>query len=130
MRNSNKTWIVVVLVAFICMTSPKSECLAQTKYVYCEVIGVEKLLTTRVNIVVDFGERMKFFANNRMKDEKTGKPMVFNTMMDALNFMGKQGWEFSQAYTTTVQNVSTYHFLMKKPFELLEEEEKAEFNKN
>jgi hypothetical protein len=96
------------------------------KFVYCEIVGTEKLLSTKVTITVDFGQRMKLFADNRMKDE-AGKPLVFNSMIDALNFMGKQGWEFAQAYTITIASQNVYHFLMKKPFEELDEESKQEY---
>jgi hypothetical protein len=36
-------------------------------------------------------------------------------MIDALNFMGKGGWEFVQAYTVgNAQSGYIYHFLLKK----------------
>ncbi len=38
-------------------------------------------------------------------------------MVDALNYMGKQGWEFMQAYIVTVQNQNVYHYLLKKKIE-------------
>ncbi|HEX5172087.1 MAG TPA: hypothetical protein VFW11_23075 [Cyclobacteriaceae bacterium] len=98
------------------------------KFVYCEILGTEKFLSTKVTITVDFGQKMKFFADNRMRDE-TGKPIVFNSMIDALNFMGKQGWEFAQAYAITISNQNVYHYLMKKPFDELDEEVKQEFLK-
>src|SRR5690348_4819379 len=107
-------------------------CYSQTvspKFVYCEIVGTQKLLTTKVTVVVDFGERMRVFADNRMKDEN-GRAIVFNSMIDALNFMGKQGWEFAQAYTITISNQNVYHFMMKKSFEDLSEDAKQEVLKN
>jgi hypothetical protein len=101
-------------------TSPDAQ------YVYCEVLGTEKLLSTKVNIVVDFGDRLKWFADNRMKDEKTGKPIVFNSMVDALNYMGKQGWVLAQAYPVTIQNQNVYHYLLKRSIDSLTEEEKSQ----
>ena len=98
------------------------------KFVYCEILGTEKILSTKVTISVDFGQKMKFFADNRMKEE-AGKPLVFNSMIDALNFMGKQGWEFAQAYAVTISNQNVYHYLMKKPFDELDDEVKTEFLK-
>lgn len=99
------------------------------KFVYCEIVGTEKFLSTKVTIQVDFWQKMKFLADNRMKDE-AGKPLVFNSMIDALNFMGKQGWEFAQAYTITISNQNVYYFLMKKPFDELDDVVKTEFLKN
>lgn len=100
-----------------------------TQYVYCEIVGSEKMFSNKINIVVDFGQYMKVFADNRMKDE-SGKPRVFNSMIDALNFMGKQGWEFAQAYAVTLANdFSEYHYIMKKKFSDLSEADQKEFLK-
>jgi hypothetical protein len=35
-------------------------------------------------------------------------------MIDALNYMGKNGWEFVQAYVVTTQNQNVYRWLLKK----------------
>jgi len=35
-------------------------------------------------------------------------------MIDALNFMSKNEYEFVQAYALTVGNQNVYHYLMKK----------------
>jgi hypothetical protein len=94
-----------------------------TKFTYCEIIGTRKLMNTKVNIEIDFGEKGNLRVDNRLKDPATGKNYVFNSMMDALNFMGKNGWEFVQAYATANDQAGTgYHFLMKKQTSLFEKE--------
>ena len=55
-----------------------------------------------------------FFKDNRMIDEQTGKVQTFNSMVDALNYMGNDGWEFVQAYIVTVGQSNVYHWLLKK----------------
>lgn len=96
------------------------------KFSYCELVGTEKLFSNKVTVEIDFGQVRKFFADNRYKDPATGKPIAFNSMIDALNFMGKNNWEFVQAYIITqgsgnsLQNV--YHFLLKKRTSMLEKE--------
>jgi hypothetical protein len=41
--------------------------------------------------------------------------MVFNSIVDALNFMGKDGWEFVQEFTERDRQIGViYHFLLKK----------------
>lgn len=83
-------------------------------------------MSTKVPIEISFGQRVKAFDDNRLKDTQTGKPVVFNSMIDALNFMGKQGWEFAQAYIITESNQNVYHYLLKKPFtELSSDEQKG-----
>lgn len=97
---------------------------AQQKYVYCEIVGTGKLLSTKVTIEVDFGQATKLWSNNRLVDEN-GKAIKFNSMVDAMNWMGNDGWEFVQAYAISAgggQNV--YHWLLKKEISKLSEEEK------
>jgi len=84
------------------------------KKVFCEIVGTQKLMSSKVTIEVDFGEETSFFADNRIKDEATGKAKTFNSMIDALNFFGTQGWNFEQAYTVTVGQQNVYHFLMSR----------------
>jgi hypothetical protein len=97
-----------------------------TKFTYCELVGTGKLFSNKVTVEIDFGQSRKFFSDNRYKDPSTGKPVVFNSMIDALNFMGKNYWEFVQAYIITEGSGSTsqnvYHFLLKKRTSLLEKD--------
>ena len=85
-----------------------------SKFVYCEMVGTQKLLSTKVTITLDFGEAKNIWKDNRVKDEVTGKAQSFNSMVDALNYMGEQGWEFAQAYVVTVGQQNVYHWLLKK----------------
>jgi len=84
-------------------------------YMYAEILGMEKLLSNKVTVQIDFGQETKFFHadKNRIIDPETGKPRVFNSMVDAMNYMGSLGWEFVQAYVVTVSNQNVYHWLMR-----------------
>jgi len=94
-----------------------------TKFSYCEIVGTQKLLSNKVTVEIDFGQSTKWLSDNRYKDPATGKPYVFNSMVDALNFMGKDQWEFVQAYTIgNAQNGYVYHFLLKKQTSFIEKE--------
>ncbi len=100
------------------------------RFVYCIIDGNSKIMSNKITIRIDFGDNMSNFSDNRMRDVKTGKPMVFNSMVDALNFMGKQGWEFVQTYADINSGTTTgYHFLMKKLFSELDEETQLEYLK-
>lgn len=85
--------------------------------IYCELVGTQRLLSTKVTVEVDFGQQSKFFADNRLVDEK-GQVVVFNSMVDAMNHMGELGWEFEQAYVVTFgsgsSSSSVYHWLLSK----------------
>ena len=89
---------------------------AQSK-VYCELLGIQKFLSTKVTVSVDFGQERKFFGDNCMVDAD-GKVQEFNSMVDAMNYMGTLGWEFEQAYVVTMGSgagaSNVYHWLLSK----------------
>ena len=82
---------------------------------YMQIIGTAKLFSTKLTIKIDFGQRTTLFASGKetiVKDEN-GKVMDFNSMIDALNFMSKNGFEFVNAYVFTVNNENVYHYLLR-----------------
>ena len=121
-----KKFVLIFLVSFFAVNLMAQE---TPSFVYCEIIGYQKLLSNKITVKIDFGEHMKAFADNRLTDPATGKARVFNSMINALNFMGKEGWEFVQAYNVPVDEVNYFHYLMKKPFDKLDEADKAEMMK-
>ena len=67
--------------------------------------------------MIDFGQSTKLFGNNKKQFsilDKENKKVVFNSMIDALNFISKNGYEFVTAYTVTLGNQNVYHYLMNK----------------
>ena len=52
-----------------------------------------------------------------MRDSRTGELIIFNSIVDALNFMSAEGWELVQVYVEVGENTSCTHYLMKKPVE-------------
>jgi hypothetical protein len=83
-------------------------------YDYCLIVGTANLLQTKVTIEVDFGQKKTMWYRQRYMDESTGKPKVFNSMIDAINFFSQNGWEFVDAYAITMQYNNVYHYLLKR----------------
>ncbi|NDW08396.1 hypothetical protein [Dysgonomonas sp. 520] len=83
-------------------------------YVYCELVGTGKFLSSKVNVQVDYGQETSYWKGVAYLKDENGKNKSFNSMVDAMNFMGKQGWEFVQAYVVTTNNQNVYHWLLKK----------------
>lgn len=82
---------------------------------YVQIVGTSKLLSTKLTIEIDFGQRTKFFSTGKetiVKDE-LGKAVDFNSMIDALNFMSLNGYEFVNAYAITIENRNVYHYLLR-----------------
>ena len=89
---------------------------------YCQVIATPRLLSNKVTIDIDFGEQKSFWKDARIKDYE-GSLKKFNTIIDALNFMGKQGWTFINAYPVESDNTIIYHYAFKKEFSKKDVEE-------
>jgi hypothetical protein len=82
---------------------------------YCQIIATPRLFSNKVTIDIDFGEEKSFWADTRMK-AFDGKLKKFNTIIDALNFMGKEGWLFINAYPVRDGSSEIYHYGFKKVF--------------
>jgi len=83
---------------------------------YVQIVGQGKMFSNKLTIQLDFGQKDNMWSSkeHNLKD-KDGNMLEFNSMIDALNFMNANGYEFETAYTLTDNNgKSIYHFLMKK----------------
>jgi hypothetical protein len=95
-----------------------------TIYVYCQIVGTGRLMSNKVTIEIDFGQFRSIWTDNRLKDPVTGNRIIFNGMIDALNYMGNLGWEFVQAYAFSQgNNPPVFHYLLKKSKKILDEED-------
>ena len=92
-------------------------------YTYCELVGIGKHMSNKVTVKIEVGQEQNLLA--LYKDSETGNPILFNSMVDGLNFMSRDNWEFVQAYAITEGYGSSfahneYHFILKKPTLLIE----------
>lgn len=111
--------LLFVLLLIIPLLSFAQE---KKRKVFCELVGTGKFMSSKVTVKVDFGQSTSFWygsSNQGLVDEK-GKNIEFNSMVDAMNYMGALGWEFEQAYVVTVSNQNVYHWLLSK--EILSDE--------
>lgn len=108
----------VVLAFIITLTSSIASAQADTTKIeqYCTVVATPRLLSSRVTIDIDYGERRSIWKDNRVKDEE-GRAKKFNSIIDALNFMGNNGWSLVNAFpVTTGNNTFVYHYVFRKFF--------------
>ena len=80
---------------------------------YALVLATGRLFSKKVTISIDYGKQTRFFQNTTERDEN-GKPIVFNTVVDALNYMKHNGWDFVDAYAITIGNQNVYHYLFER----------------
>jgi hypothetical protein len=83
---------------------------------YCKLVATPRLLSNKVTISIDYGEERSLWKDTRLKNEE-GKLVKFNTEIDAINYLGKQGWKLVNAYPiTTTNSTPTYHYVFRKEF--------------
>jgi|TARA_R110000868_G_scaffold84_10_gene900 hypothetical protein len=82
---------------------------------YVQIVGRSNLMGTKVTVDLEFGQQNKLFSNEDTKIlDSDGSTLKLNSMVDALNFMSDNGYDFVAAYAITIGNQNVYHFLMKK----------------
>lgn len=78
---------------------------------YVEIVAVSKFMSNKITVRVDYGQDA--LTGQKMKD-RDGKALVFASVVNALNFMDKNGWEFISNYVVTEANQNVYHYLFRK----------------
>lgn len=87
--------------------------------VFAQIMGINKNVLgigNKLSVEIDFGDEKSFWGNdgrNILIDEN-GKELKFNSMVDAMNFMGSQGWEYEDSYVITVAQQHVIHWLLSK----------------
>lgn len=107
-----------IIIAIILFSSFQSTAQTDTSKVeqYAEVVATPRLLSNRVTISIDYGEERSIWRDNRLKEDD-GKVKKFNTTIDALNYMGRDGWKLVNAFPKiTGPNSQVYHYVFKKSF--------------
>jgi len=91
---------------------------------YCKLIATGKMFSNKFHIIIDFGDvERKWHKDYRLRDDQTGKPKEFNSIVDALNYMGVQGWTLVNAFpmadegtTVSQRGTNVFHYYFKKFF--------------
>ena len=81
---------------------------------YIEIEEISRLLSNIFFIKIDYGQKTKLFTgDDRVKDEN-GFDKEFNSMIDALNFMSKYGYELSTVVTAVDVSAPIKRYILKK----------------
>lgn len=107
-----KNLMIIGFMLFAFVANAQSEKVEQ----YCEVVGMARIMSSKVNIIIDYGEAQSVWKDNRVKNED-GSVKKFNSMIDALNFLGANGWKLVNAFPITTGGQDVYHYVFKKEFD-------------
>ncbi len=84
--------IIGVVLSAYCQESKNEQS------VYCEVIGEGNFSGKKVKVEIFFGEVIHDKIRQQAEKVKSKK---FTSMLDALNYMAKEGWKLEQTYVIT-----------------------------
>ena len=91
-----------------------------TRTVFAELLGWSTNVLgigSSARVEVDFGDESWGWRGNDGRNllvDENGKSIKFNSMVDAMNFMGARGWKFEASYVVTVAGQNVIHWLMSK----------------
>lgn len=60
---------------------------------YAVAIVRHRVMSNKVTVTIDFGQKRPFLAENRATD-KDGNIIIFNSAVDVMNYMNEDGWFF------------------------------------
>ncbi|MGR3809614.1 hypothetical protein [Jiulongibacter sp. NS-SX5] len=84
---------------------------------YISLIGIQKGLSfNEIKVNVDYGQKREFLNEKismRLFDE-TGNIVVFNSMIGALNYFEKYGYQFVDSYLINTMGQNVYHWILMK----------------
>lgn len=92
---------------------------------YCQLIGSNASLFSKAHITIDYGQRYLNSGLNRQQISGPNRqPVVFNSTIDALNFMVRQGWELlsTQVIGKESGSESTFIYMLKRKRRTVEPE--------
>ena len=80
---------------------------------YCQIRIIGRTLSRKINIEVDYGQEQKVFDKSSIVKNQNGDIRTFNSIADALNYMGSLGWRVIHSYMTgSDPSLSDSYFLM------------------
>ena len=90
-------------------------------HVYCEITAHHLPTHRDSGVLFDFGQKTEVLKYNYLTDA-AGNRLLFNSGIEALNYMVCRGWELVQAYTSGEENSLTHYLLRIAPARLTAEQ--------
>ena len=104
------------IILFLCLLLPMMAAAQENggkRPVYCDMMAYNFWGIGKVRIILDMGDRKAGQSFETIWDDN-GKQKKFNTMMEALNYMGERGWRVVDTYFISEMKQSVLHYLLEK----------------
>lgn len=109
----------IISIFFLIVVTAVLPCFAVNR-TYLELRGEKRgPRNSKLKISIDFGRNGWLFMEN--KDEfiikETGALTIFNSLLDAANYLGRNGWILNDIYVDNNLNNEVYHWIFYKDIE-------------
>lgn len=79
---------------------------------YCQLTSRPRL-NGRYVISIDYGQQQKLISENLFRDT-AGKPVEFNSAIDALNWLNGQGWELMNTFVLVEDGDGVAYYVLRR----------------
>ena len=74
----------------------------------------KKFLGTEEVITVNYGDRDSLWIDKKIYTLMSNDLKKYNSIINALNYMGNEGWETLRSYSTSHNSYTIEHYILKK----------------
>ena len=82
--------------------------------VFCDLMATKKFLSNDVDIKINYGNRDSLWLDKNIYTLLSSDLQTYNTTLDALNYMGNEGWETISSYSSSDNSYIVEHYILKK----------------
>ena len=82
--------------------------------VYCDLVSRKKFLSTEQSIMINYGDRDSLWIDEKIYTLMSNDLKKYNSIIDALNYMGNEGWKTINTYSTSHNSYTIEHYILKK----------------
>jgi hypothetical protein len=83
------------------------------KVEYIQIVGSPSAFSSKLDIVIDYGQWTGWKQDYKLTDN-FGKNVELTSMIDALNFMYKNGFELVNTFASSPTKSTYYHYILKR----------------
>jgi len=82
--------------------------------IFCDLMSSKKFLGTEEILTINYGDRDSLWLDKSMYNKISKQIKKYNSIIDALNYMGSEGWETLRSYSTSHNSYTVEHYVLKK----------------
>ena len=82
--------------------------------VFCDLISKKKFLGTEETIMINYGNRDSLWIDKKIYTLMSKDLKKYNSIIDALNYMGSEGWKTINTYSSSQNSYTIEHYILKK----------------